>query len=394
MERLLKLSERKISMVNTTFKRYLFSEIDWEQSLSIIKGHRGTGKTTLILQRANESNEKSIYLSLDDIYFENYRVVELIDQLYDKGYRYFFLDEVHHYKFWSRELKNIYDNYPDIKIVASGSSILKINSGQADLSRRAVMYDLPGLSFREYLELEQQVILPEISLKTIIEKHHEFSSIITDQINYEKSFQNYLKYGYFPFFKEGLKSYEQKLQNITNLVIDIDIAPFEELSYNTVRNMKKLLYIISQSVPFTPNISKLSERMKVPRNSILKALDLLDQSQTISLLKQNTKGISYLQKPEKIYLQNTNLAWLLSEKQPDTGNLRETFFYNQLKVKYEVSSSKFSDFIVDNSYTFEIGGPNKTAEQLAGIPNSYIAADAIKGGSGNKIPLWLFGFLY
>jgi len=372
----------------------LYAEIDWNLPLVIIKGHRGSGKTTLMLQRAKELNEKAIYLSLDDIYFETYRLTELIDILYTKGYRFFFLDEAHRYKYWSKDLKNSYDNYSDIKIVITGSSILEVYKGQADLSRRAVTYYLPGLSFREFLKLAYQQELPSIALADIIQHHHEISVDYYDRIDIVKMLKEYLQHGYYPFFKEGINFYGQKLLETTNLVLDIDIAPFENLSFTTVRNMKKLLYIISQSVPFTPNIAKISERINVPRNSILKILDLLAHARIISLLKRDTKGMSFLQKPEKIYLQNTNLAWLLPEEKPNTGNLRETFFFNQTEVRHRVTSSKFGDFTIDDAYTFEIGGPSKTAEQIKGIPNAYIAADGIKGGSGKKIPLWLFGFLY
>ena len=394
MERLIKLSQRKTKAVKTEFKRFLYTEIDWSQPLVIIKGHRGAGKTTFLLQRAKELKENAIYLSLDDIYFETYRLVELIDVLYTKGYRYFFLDEVHRYKKWSKDLKNSYDNYSDIKIVTTGSSILEVNKGQADLSRRAVTYYLPGLSFREFLELAHQQIFPQIHLSDITQRHHEISADYYDRTDIDKTFKEYLQYGYYPFFKEGINLYGEKLLETTNLVLDIDIAPFEDLSYTTVRNMKKLLYIISQSVPFTPNIAKISERIHVPRNSILKILDLLAHARIISLLKRETKGMSYLQKPEKIYLQNTNLAWLLSDNKPDTGNLRETFFYSQLEVRHRVTSSRFGDFSIDEAITFEIGGPSKTSEQIRGIPNAYIAADGIKGGAGKKLPLWLFGFLY
>ncbi len=394
MERLIKLSQKKAKAVKTEFKRFLYSEIDWSQPLVLIKGYRGTGKTTFLLQRVKELKEKAIYLSLDDIYFETYRLVELIDTLYTKGYRHFFLDEVHRYQHWSKDLKNSYDNYPDITIVTTGSSVLEVNKGQADLSRRAVTYYLPGLSFREFLELAYQQKFPQINLSDSIQYHHEISADYYDRTDMDKTFKEYMQHGYYPFFKEGINLYGQKLQETTNLVLDIDIAPFEDLSYTTVRNMKKLLYIISQSVPFTPNIAKISERINVPRNSILKILDLLAHARIISLLKRETKGMSYLQKPKKIYLQNTNLAWLLSENKPDTGNLRETFFFSQSEVRHQVTSSRFGDFTIDDAYTFEIGGPSKTTEQIKGIPNAYLAADGIKGGSGKKIPLWLFGFLY
>ncbi len=394
MERLIKLSQRKTDSAKSGFKRFLYKEIDWNQPLTIIIGSRGSGKTTLLLQRVKELKEKAIYLSLDDIYFETYRLAELIETLYEKGYRYLFLDEVHRYQHWSKDLKNIYDNYPGIIVVATGSSILKVNKGQADLSRRAVTYYLPGLSFREFLELEYQQAFSPITLDTITRLQHEISGEYTDAVDIDKTFKEYLQYGYYPFFREGIKVYGQKLQETTNLVLDVDIAPFEDLSYTTVRNMKKLLYIISQSVPFTPNITKISERMGVPRNSILKILDLLGHARIISLLKHGAKGISYLQKPDKIYLQNPNLAWLLSENKPDIGNLRETFFFSQAEVRHHVTFSRFGDFTIDDIYTFEIGGPSKTQKQIRGIPNSYIASDGIKGGSGNRIPLWLFGFLY
>lgn len=394
MERLIKLSQRKTDALKAETKRFLYNEIDWNQPLIIIKGHRGAGKTTLLLQRINELKEKAIYLSLDDIYFETYRLVEVIDNLFENGYRHFFLDEIHRYKNWSKDLKNSYDNYPEINIVATGSSILKVNQEQADLSRRAVTYYLPGLSFREFIELSYNISFSPTDLNTILQHHLELSCDFNDRIDIIKAFGEYLQYGYYPFFKEGIKVYGQKLQETINLVIDVDISGFEELSYNTVRNMKKLLYIISQSVPFIPNISKLSERMQVPRNSILKILDLLAQARTISLLRSKTKGISYLQKPEKIYLQNANIAWLLSENKPDMGNLRETFFFNQAEVRHQVTSSRYGDFTVDDVYTFEIGGPSKTDEQIKGVPNSYIVADGIIGGTRKKIPLWLFGFLY
>jgi predicted AAA+ superfamily ATPase len=394
MERLIKSSQRKTDAAKMGFKRFLYTEIDWNQPLTVILGHRGAGKTTLLLQRVKELKEKAIYLSLDDIYFETYRLVELIEILYEKGYRHFFLDEVHRYQHWSKDLKNIYDNYPGITLVTTGSSILEVNKGQADLSRRAVTYYLPGLSFREFLELEYQQAFPQVTLDTITRLHQEISGGYTDVIDIDKAFKEYLQYGYYPFFKEGIKVYGQKLQETINLVLDIDIAPFEDLSYTTVRNMKKLLYIISQSVPFTPNITRISERMGVPRNSILKILDLLGHARVISLLKRDTKGMSYLQKPEKIYLQNPNLAWLLSDNKPDIGNLRETFFFSQAEVRHQVTSSRFGNFMINDVYTFEIGGPSKTQEQIRGVPNSYIASDGIKGGAGNRIPLWLFGFLY
>jgi len=394
MERLIRISEKKCAAIGINLKRFIYDQIDWDQRLSIILGHRGAGKTTLLLQHANLFAKEAIYLSLDDFYFENFRLVEVVDQLITIGYKHFYLDEVHRYKYWSNDLKNIYDNYPAIKIVATGSSVLELAKGQADLSRRAVTYYLPGLSFREFMQFEYNHSLSPFSLNELIENHQDISVDILDKTAIDKAFQEYLRYGYYPFYKESKRFYGQRLLETTNLVLDIDIAPFEDLTYSTIRNMKKLIYIISQSVPFTPNIAKLSERMEVPRNSILKILDLLHHAKIITLLKRETKGISFLQKPEKIYLQNTNLAWYLSGNEPNIGNIRETFFLNQLEVNHKVTSSPFGDFTINDQFTFEIGGPTKTNEQIKGVPFSYIAADGIKWGAGNKIPLWLFGFLY
>lgn len=394
MERLKKLSDKKKKTVTIRFQRYLFDEIDWDQRLVIILGQRGTGKTTLLLQRMKILDKNTIYLSLDDIFFETNRLVYLVDELYEQEYRHFFLDEVHRYEYWSKDLKNIYDNYPDTTLAVTGSSILEIRKGQADLSRRPVVYHLPGLSFREFLNLEYKISTNPISLESVLNSHNELSAHLSDIIDPVRMFEEYLKYGYYPFFKESKQEFGQRLLETINLILDIDIAPYARLNYSTVRNMKKLIYIISQSVPFSPNISKLAERLEIPRNSLLKLLDLLDQAGLISLLRRDTKGISYLQKPEKIYLENPTLAYVLSESKPNTGNLRESFFFNQLKVKHAVTFPKYGDFMIDEQFVFEIGGPSKTQKQIAGVPNAFVAADGVKGGTGNKIPLWLFGFLY
>lgn len=387
-------SERKKVEISTGFTRYLSQEIDWNQRMIVLLGHRGVGKTTLILQQLKKDAVKSIYLSLDDYYFEEKRLIEVISALYSLGYRAFYIDEIHRYQHWSKELKNLYDDFTDSRFIVTGSSILKISKGQEDLSRRAVVYHLAGLSFREFLALEEKITLPAITLSDLLVRHVEIAADYLDRFNCKSLFENYLKYGYYPFYLEGKKVYHQKLQETTNLVIDSDIAPFEELNYSSVRVMKKLLYIISQSVPFIPNISKLAEKLGVSRNTILKLLDILDQAQLLSLLHTSTEGISLLQKPEKIYLQNTNLAYMFAQESPNIGNLRETFFYNQLQVKHKITFPKYGDFMVDSQYIFEVGGPNKTSKQIQGVPNAYLAIDGIDGGSGNKISLWQFGLLY
>lgn len=393
MESLIEKSAKKVNASKDKLKRSIYNEIQWNERLIILLGYRGVGKTTILLQRLNEIDDKGIYFSLDDLFFESNRLVSTIEKLYAVGYRTFFVDEVHRYQFWSKDLKQLYDDFEDIHVIATGSSILEVAKGQADLSRRTVIYHLQGLSFREYLQFEKNLTLSTLDLETIIARHHEISADLLDTFSYEKDFPNYLKNGYFPFYKENKFAYYQKLEETINLVIDVDIAPFEELNYSTVRTMKKLLYVISQSVPFTPNISKLSERLEAPRNTLLKLLDLLHQAKIIKLLHADNQKLSYLQKPEKIFLENTNFMQLFSANKANIGSLRETFFFNQLSRNHTVESSKFGDFLIDDSYTFEVGGQNKDFNQIKGIPKSYLALD-IQNGSGNKIPLWLFGMMY
>ncbi len=393
MEHLILKSKQKAKLITEKKRRYLFEQIDWEQRLIVILGYRGTGKTTVLLQYLASAKQKGIYLSLDDFYFETNRLVETVQQLYADGFRLFLLDEIHRYVWWSKDIKQLYDDFIDIQLIVTGSSILDISKGSADLSRRAAVYSLQGLSFREYLYFYKNINLPRLALDEIINKHHTISSDLLDLFNFEKDFSNYLEYGYFPFFLEGTKTYYQKLEETINLVIDTDIAPFEELQYSTTRTMKKLLFVLSQSVPFTPNINKLSQNLEAPRNTILRLLDYMNTAQILLLLKSQAKGDSYLQKPEKIYLQNTNFIYLFSHNKANIGNIRETFFFNQLSAMHNVIAAKFGDFMVDDTYVFEIGGASKTNEQIKGIPNAYLALD-IKTGQSTRIPLWMFGLLY
>ena len=392
MESLLFKSNKKVANSIDKIKRLIYDDIHWDERLILLLGYRGVGKTTLMLQRLREFGEKGIYFSMDDLYFETNRLVTVVEELYTLGYRAFFIDEVHRYSFWSKDLKQLYDDYEDIHLVATGSSILEVAKGQGDLSRRAIVHQLQGLTFREYLQFEKKLKLSPIDLETILEHHHEISADLSEQISLKKDFNNYLKNGYFPFYKENKSVYFQKLSETINLVIDIDIAPFEELNYNTVRTMKKLLYVISQSVPFAPNITKLSERLEAPRNTILRLLDMLHQAKIIKLLHAENEKMSYLKKPEKIFLENTNFMYLFAEGKANIGSVRETFFFNQLGQNHRVTASKWGDFMVDEKYTFEVGGSNKNFKQIKGVPNSYLAID-IENGTGNKVPLWLFGML-
>lgn len=393
-ERLLKISEKRKKEVQTHFVRYLYDDIDWTPALILIKGARGSGKTTLLLQHFKNNPENAIYLSLDDFYFESNRLLLLVEELYESGYRKFYLDEVHQYQHWSKDLKNLYDNYPDIQIITTGSSVLQMEKGSADLSRRMTVYQLFGLSFREYLEFELNVKLPTISLQDLLDKHEEYSVQINDSIQPLDHFEDYLKFGYYPFYRLDKKFYHQKLQQTIQLTLDVDLPSVESLNFSTIKGMKNLLFVLSQLVPYTPNIQTLANKIDSPRNSVLKALDLMEKSSILNLLRSDSTGVSYLQKPDKIFLQNTNLLYVFIDAPPNKGSLRETFFFNQLQVKHQITAPKFGDFMIDDTYTFEIGGKNKTAQQISGVPSSYVAADDIKSGSRRRIPLWLFGFLY
>jgi uncharacterized protein len=393
MDRLIQISANKSKEKLPSTHRYIFNQIDWGLRLIVIAGHRGAGKSTLLLQQMRRVNN-AIYLSLDDFSFEELRLVLVVESLYEMGFRNYFLDEAHRYPNWAKELKTLYDNLPDAHFVVTGSSMLGITVAKGDLSRRSTWYKLEGLSFREFLHYEGEPDFGTFSLEDIINNHQEFAEGISNTIDILSIFKRYLQYGYYPFYMESKNQYAHRLQETTQLVLEMDIPAVEEMEYRTLRNMKKLLYIISQSVPFTPNISKLAERMEISRNSLLKMLDLLNQAQILNLLQKDTSGISYLQKPEKIFLQNTNLIYSLGGQNPNIGNIRETFFFNQLQVKHQVTAPKYGDFIIDDTLVFEIGGATKGIHQLKGVPNGYIAADNILTGHENKLPLWLFGFLY
>ena len=305
-----------------------------------------------------------------------------------------FLDEVHKYKNWARELKNIYDTYKDLSIVFTGSSIIDLLKLDVDLSRRAITYHLHGLSFREYLEITGIAKLKPIDLKTVISDHTKVATQIAEKIKPLLHFDKYLKTGYYPYFIENLKVYYRRLEQTLNLVIESDLNFIEGFDAKNVIKLKQLLYILSANVPFKPNIVKLSEKTGINRNTLVTYIHYLEKAQLINAIYPSGISTSILQKPEKIYLNNTNLSYLLSEEKPNIGNIRETFFLNQLQCKHLVKAATKGDFVVDEKYIFEVGGKNKSQEQIYGLKNAFIVSDDIESGVYNKIPLWLFGFLY
>lgn len=389
MEQLIELFRRLLALTDTSYVRYLHDRIDWSSRMIGIVGPRGVGKTTLLLQHIKlyHSVENTLFVNADDIFFAEHRLFDLASDFYKNGGKHLFIDEVHKYSDWSKELKMIYDYYPDLQIIFTGSSILDIYKGNADLSRRVLSFFLPGLSFREYLILAKGMRLPAYSLQQILELKVEMPNSERPLV----LFKEYLAKGYYPFFTEP--GYDIRLRNVVQLTVENDIPAYSNLNMASTKKMRQLLYIIAQSVPFKPNFTKIGQMIDLHRNQVTDFIFYLEKAGIISQLRSTTGGIRQLGKVEKIYLDNTNLAYALSNSKPDIGNLRETFFMSQMKVNYDVLAAEKSDFQI-GEYTFEIGGQNKQQKQIQGITNAYIVKDDIEYGYQNIIPLWHFGFNY
>ena len=371
--------------------------IDWNDRLIGILGARGTGKTTLLLQRLKAQygfSNDSMYITMDDIYFTSNLLSDFALQFRQQGGKILFIDEVHKYPDWAREIKNIYDFYKDLKIVFTGSSIIDISRQNADLSRRAVQYELTGLSFREFLNFSGVAKLDAIPLKDILERHVEIAHELILNFKPLKYFSDYLKFGYYPFFVENVNTYHMRIEKVVRLIIEEDLQFISGFNPHHSRKVYQLLYILATNVPFKPNISKLAKKTDISRNVIVEYLHYLDSARLINALSAAGRSTSILQKPDKIFLENTNLLYALTPENVDMGTMRETFFMSQLKnAKHEVKLPLKSDFFIDDTYTFEIGGKTKSAKQVAAVKHSFIAADDMETGVGNKIPLWLFGML-
>jgi predicted AAA+ superfamily ATPase len=378
--------------------RYLYSHIDWDSRLIGITGARGSGKTTILLQYAklqfSNSKNKVLYVTLDHIWFANNSLFDLGEEFVHNGGEVLLIDEVHKYKTWAQEIKNLYDFFPQLKIVFTGSSMLEIYKGNADLSRRAVHYVLHGMSLREFILYDKNIELPVFEFDEILKNHVEYAGIVNEKLKIIPAFKAYLESGYYPYYKVEKKHYHEQLLNTINTILDVDLPSIEIIEPFSIQKIKKLLLVIAQRVPFTPNITDLAELINVNRNYLLNFLTILEKAQLILLLRQDVSGLKTLAKPEKIYLNNANINFALANDKPDIGTIRETFFFNQLQVATTVTSAKKGDFKINDTYTFEIGGKNKGHEQIVGIENAYLALDNAEYGFGNKIPIWLFGFLY
>ena len=397
MESLLNFQTQLLKHVSTK-ERYLLHEIDWSNRMIGIKGARGSGKTTLLLQRLKHhlsTNSESLYASLDHLYFLENSLLDLANEFVLNGGEYLFLDEVHKYPNWSRELKLIYDQYPQLKIVFTSSSLLEINKGESDLSRRAVIFHLKELSFREFLFLGYDIAIEKYSLQDILQNHLTIARQITEKVGSPiKYFTEYLKLGAYPYFLENKTSYAKKLENTLSLILEIDLNVVEGITYEDALKLKKLLVAISQSAAFIPNITKLSNRLNLQRANLINLLRALNRAELVIELFRSTKGIGSLTKPEKLYLNNTNLIHVLGGANIDVGSVRETFFANQFKHTNEIHLAEQGDFLIDRTFTFEVGGKNKTKKQIQDIENAYTVKDNIEVGGLNIIPLYLFGFMY
>jgi len=397
MEFLIIKSDRLVQDTNINFIRYLYSNIEWNNRLIGIVGAKGTGKTTLLLQHIKQNfteKSKALYVSLDDIWFSTHTLSELAEQFYLLGGTHLFLDEVHKYKNWDIEIKNIYDSYRSLNIVFTGSSILEIFEASVDFSRRTTVYELRGLSFREFLQYEYNLSFKSYSLQEIIDNHRNIVFEIIDKVKIIPAFKIYLEHGYYPYYKESLSTYPFRIEQAINKTLKEDIPAIDDIEYATILKIKKMLGIIGELVPFTPNISQLSGAIEISRNALVKYLYLLDKAGILMCINEPAPSLDTLSKPQKIYLDNTNIINSLSFENKNIGNERETFFANQLRAKHKVSTAKTGDFTIDEKIIFEVGGKNKTNSQIKNIENAYIAADNIENGFANKIPLWLFGFLY
>lgn len=397
-EELLRPFNRKLLTTPTAFHRYLYSHIAWEDTLIGIKGPKGCGKTTLLLQHIKETFtgdalDKVLYVSLDNLWFANHKLMELVEYHYSHGGTHLFIDEIHYEKRWQTMLKNISDDYPGYHVVYTGSSMLQIDAAEGDLSRRQAMYEMRGMSFREYLEYEGILTTSALAIDDLLENHVKIAMDICEKCKPLEHFHKYLKVGYYPFYKDVHNGLEQRIQSIVCQVIENDYAIIDEVSPSTVRKTKKLLMVLAERVPQLPKMSELYRELETDRNQGLKMLHALERGGLLLLLGDNIKSPNNLSRPDKIYINNTTLMYGLTPF-ADIGTLRETFFMSQLSQGHDVRYPVSSDFLIDKKYLFEIGGKGKTFDQIKDKPNSYLAVDDTEIGRKNRIPLWMFGLLY
>lgn len=396
MERIYEISRRLIQNTDFPHRRYLYDRIAWSDPLIMLKGARGVGKTTLMLQRCREIPDSSVYASLDQLWFNDHTITDLADYHYKHGGTHIFLDEVHLYARpnWEQELKNIHDSYPGLNIVFTGSSLLHLNTKAADLSRRMVEYDLRGLSFREYLNFTSPNTLPPFSLQDILKRHTEIAPLVTENTKVIAKFEQYLEKGYYPFFLHTSElSYSQRVERLVRAVIDIDIPAISKIEYETQLKLKKLLVLLAEHIPYVPNVTALSRDIAVSRNQLMKFFHLLNEGAIIRILTDAARQPKSPAKPEKILFDNPSVIHALGLKSR-SGTVRESFAASMLSMCGRLHAPKTGDILLDRNYLFEVGGRGKGFSQIADRPDSYVLADNLEYGFGNKIPLWMIGLIY
>lgn len=391
MEKLYELYAKKLKTVSTDFVRYLYNQINWDSQLIVIMGARGVGKTTMVLQRIllTDAKKESLYVSADNTFFAGNTLYDIATKFAQEGGKVLYIDEVHKYQDWSKEVKMMYDFLPDLKVVITGSSILELIRGtDADLSRRAIRYKLEGLSFREYLNFSLGLNIPTYTLEEILDGKVELPAEVKYPLAH---FKEYLSKGYFPFFKQD--DYYQRLENVINQTMEVDIPAYAKMNVSTARKLKQLLYVISRSVPFKPNFTEIGRAISSDRGTVADHMVYMEKSTLIRQLNFAPDGMDLVQKVDKIYLGNTCFIYALADENPEIGNIRETFFYCAMCVNHKVTSSPAADFIV-KGHTFEVGGKSKKQKQIKNVNDAFVVKDDIENAYMNIIPLWTFGFNY
>ena len=386
-------------MTSLSYVRPIISQVHWNQRMVSIRGARGVGKTTLLLQyikqNYGENPREAIYVSLDNLYFSRHTFLDFVNEFYKMGGKHIFADEVHKYQGWSQELKNAYDAYPDVRFVITGSSVLNILNSDADLSRRCINYTMQGLSFREYLQLCEGLSFDAISLPELLDSPETLCAAVNEKCRPLAYFDRYLKTGYYPFVLEGAEDYYERISNVVNLILEIELPQLCGVDVSNIRKLKSLLAVLASEYPMQIDMKKLSAMAEMSRTTLLAYLQYLQRAKLINLLYSGDPSLKKMQRPDKIYMENSNLMEALSLNDVNEGTRREAFFVNQLTYQHRVEyASSQADFLVDGKYTFEVGGKSKDGKQIAEIENSYIASDGIEYSFGRKIPLWCFGFLY
>lgn len=385
---LLQYMQEQLDLTSLDFKRYLYNQMDWNKRLQCLTGGRGVGKSTMVKQHIIEtSDEYSLYVSADHSYFTTHTLIELADDFVKEGGEHLYIDEIHKYEGWSREIKQIYDTHPALKVFIIGSSILDLLDGEADLSRRIVMKHLYGMSFREYLELVHKIHVPVYSLEDVLAGKAQPKELPHPL----PLFRQYLRDGYYPFAMEG--DFFERMQNVIRQTMESDIPHYAKMSPATGRKLRQMLSIVAQSAPYKPEAQSLANELHISRNDVPKYLLYMEEAEMIGQLRDDTGGMRGLGKVEKVLLGNTNIQYTLVGEKADIGNVRETFFFNQLHVTHDVIASCVSDFSVGD-YTFEIGGRKKGKKQISDVPNGYVVRDEIEYATQQIIPLWMFGLLY